>query len=97
MMNDAGSGFIRVGTLDELRDRRRMVIGTPGGVVLIVADGGDVVALDNRCPHRGFPLHRRSIEDGILTCHWQHARFDLRSGSAFVGTHNALVMKRVTP
>ena len=46
-MNDAGSGFIRVGTLDELRDRRRMVIGTPGGAVLVVADGDDVVALDN--------------------------------------------------
>jgi nitrite reductase/ring-hydroxylating ferredoxin subunit len=82
-MNDAGSGFIRVGTLDELRDRRRMVIGTPGGAVLVVADGDDVVALDNRCPHMGFPLHRGSIEDGILTCHWHHARFDLRSGSTF--------------
>jgi nitrite reductase/ring-hydroxylating ferredoxin subunit len=81
-MNDAGGGFIRVGTLDELRNRR-MVVGTPGGAVLIVADGDDVVALDNRCPHMGFPLHRGSIEDGILTCHWHHARFDLRSGSTF--------------
>jgi nitrite reductase/ring-hydroxylating ferredoxin subunit len=82
-MNDASDGFTRVGALDELRDRRRMVIGTPGGPVLVVADGEDVVALDNRCPHMGFPLHRGSIEDGILTCHWHHARFDLRSGSTF--------------
>jgi len=82
-MNDAGGGFIRVGALAELRNRRRMVVGTPGGAVLIVADGDDVVALDNRCPHMGFPLHRGSIEDGILTCHWHHARFDLRSGSTF--------------
>src|SRR5262249_18809368 len=64
-------------------DRRRMVISTPSGAVLIVADGEDVIALDNRCPHMGFPLHRGSIEDGILTCHWHHARFDLRSGSTF--------------
>jgi nitrite reductase/ring-hydroxylating ferredoxin subunit len=55
----------------------------PGGAVLIVADGDDVVALDNRCPHMGFPLHRGSINDGILTCQWHHARFDLRSGSTF--------------
>src|SRR5437773_11566033 len=82
-MNDAGGGFIRVGELGEVRDRRRMVIGTPSGAVLIVADGEDVVALDNRCPHMGFPLHRGSIEDGILTCDWHHARFDLRSGSTF--------------
>ncbi len=75
--------FIRAGTLDELRDRHRVVVSTPSGAVLVVAEGNDVIALDNRCPHMGFPLHRGSIEDGILTCHWHHARFDLRSGSTF--------------
>jgi nitrite reductase/ring-hydroxylating ferredoxin subunit len=39
--------------------------------------------LDNRCPHMGFPLDRGSIEDGILTCHWHHARFALASGCTF--------------
>ena len=82
-MNDAGSDFIRVGTLGDLRDRGHMVIGTPSGAVLIIADGDDILALDNRCPHMGFPLHRGSIQDGILTCHWHHARFDVRSGSTF--------------
>ena len=28
----------------------------------------------------GFPLHRGSVENGLLTCHWHHARFDLESG-----------------
>ena len=82
-MDDAIGGFIRAGTLAELRDRGRMVVATPGGAVLVAAAGDEVVALDNRCPHMGFPLHRGSIEDGILTCHWHHARFDLRSGSTF--------------
>src|SRR4051794_9119506 len=31
----------------------------------------------------GFPLHRGSVSDGILTCHWHHARFDLESGGTF--------------
>jgi hypothetical protein len=31
----------------------------------------------------GFPLERGSVEDGILTCHWHHARFDLQSGCTF--------------
>jgi hypothetical protein len=31
----------------------------------------------------GFPLHRGSVQDGILTCHWHHARFDLCTGGAF--------------
>ena len=28
-----------------------------------------VYAIDNRCPHMGFPLHRGTVKDGILTCH----------------------------
>ena len=31
----------------------------------------------------GFPLDRGSVEDGILTCHWHDARFDLASGCTF--------------
>ena len=31
----------------------------------------------------GFPLHRGTVSDGILTCHWHHARFDSRSGGTF--------------
>jgi hypothetical protein len=31
----------------------------------------------------GFPLDRGTVCDGILTCHWHHARFDLASGGTF--------------
>jgi nitrite reductase/ring-hydroxylating ferredoxin subunit len=31
----------------------------------------------------GFPLDRGSVEDGVVTCHWHHARFDLASGCTF--------------
>src|SRR5260370_37216516 len=30
-----------------------------------------------------FPIARGSVEDGILTCHWHHARFALESGCTF--------------
>jgi hypothetical protein len=49
----------------------------------VFADGDDVHAVDNRCPHMGFPLHRGTISDGIRTCHWHHARFDLCTGGTF--------------
>jgi hypothetical protein len=39
--------------------------------------------VDNRCPHMGFPLNQGSVKDGILTCHWHHARFDLLNGGTF--------------
>ena len=61
-----------------------MIVATgPHGPLVVVHDKGRVFALDNRCPHLGFPLHRGSVENGILTCHWHHARFDLATGGTF--------------
>ena len=73
----------RAASLTELRAAGRLVISLGGHTVLLLADGDDVHAVDNRCPHMGFPLHRGSVADGILTCHWHHARFDLCSGGTF--------------
>jgi nitrite reductase/ring-hydroxylating ferredoxin subunit len=42
-----------------------------------------VYAIDNRYPHMGFPLNQGTVKDGILTCHWHHARFDLMNGGTF--------------
>ena len=42
-------------------------------------------AVDNRCPHMGYPLVKGTIRDGILICHWHHWEFDLKSGACFAG------------
>ncbi len=75
--------FTRAGSLEELKTKGRLVVRGAHRPILVVYDRGRVFALDNRCPHMGFPLDRGSVEDGILTCHWHHARFDLESGCAF--------------
>jgi len=79
-----GAGaYVRVGTLDELKAKGTMVVPGRRCPILVVYHAGHVHALDNRCPHLGFPLHKGSVEDGVLTCHWHHARFDLASGGTF--------------
>ncbi len=75
--------LIRVGTLEELRDRECIVVSGRQRPVVVFFNGGDVRAVDNRCPHMGFPLHQGTVQDGVLTCHWHHARFDLSSGCTF--------------
>ncbi len=74
---------VRVGTLDELERRGVLVVSAAHRRIAVFADRGEVFAVDNRCPHMGFPLDRGSVRDGILTCDWHHARFDLRSGCTF--------------
>src|SRR5215213_8714765 len=77
------SDFVRAGSLAELKAKGRLVLHGRHSPVLVLYDAERVFALDNRCPHMGFPLDRGSVEDGILTCHWHHARFDLASGCTF--------------
>jgi nitrite reductase/ring-hydroxylating ferredoxin subunit len=60
-----------------------MPVRVAGHSLALFFHDGSVHAVDNRCPHMGFPLHRGSVRDGILTCHWHHARFDLESGGTF--------------
>jgi nitrite reductase/ring-hydroxylating ferredoxin subunit len=74
---------IRVGPLNELRQRGCTVVTGGGHVIAVYYHDGHVYAVDNRCPHMGFPLDRGTVKDGILTCHWHHARFDLASGGTF--------------
>ena len=82
-MDTLMSDFMRAGTLAELKSKGRLVVHGRHRPILVVYEGGHVFALDNRCPHMGFPLDRGSVEDGILTCHWHHARFELASGCTF--------------
>jgi nitrite reductase/ring-hydroxylating ferredoxin subunit len=75
--------LVRAASLSDLRDRGRLVVNVGGHTLVLFADGEQIHAVDNRCPHMGFPLHRGTISDGMLTCHWHHARFDLCSGGTF--------------
>ena len=75
--------MLHVGSLEEVRSRSPLVV-SKGPVPIVIFDhDGELHAVDNRCPHMGFPLHRGTVEDGILTCYWHHARFDLVSGCTF--------------
>ncbi len=69
--------------LDDLRGKGALAVTVEGHTLVLFDYGGRVFAVDNRCPHMGFPLDRGSVRDGILTCHWHHARFDLASGGTF--------------
>ncbi len=76
-------GHISAGTLEQIRERGCTVVTGGGHAIAVFHHDGEVYAVDNRCPHMGFPLDRGSVKDGILTCHWHHARFDLSSGGTF--------------
>src|SRR4051812_9965691 len=71
---------IDAGPFDELTKTGRLLTKIGTQPVCVLWDGEAAYAVDDRCPHLGFPLHRGTVEQGMVTCHWHHARFDLVSG-----------------
>ena len=69
-----------VGNLDDLQANGYVTGKLGSQPICAFWSEGEVFAVDDRCPHMGFPLHRGTVENGLLTCHWHHARFDLASG-----------------
>lgn len=64
------AGLVRAGELTAAD-----VNGVP--VVLTRTDDGRIVALADRCTHRGAPLHEGKIVDGCLVCPWHDTEFAL--------------------
>src|SRR5690242_9723764 len=75
--------YVRAARVDDIEPEGHVVVDVEGQTVGIFRHEGGIYAIDNRCPHMGFPLHQGSIKCGILTCHWHHARFELASGGTF--------------
>jgi nitrite reductase/ring-hydroxylating ferredoxin subunit len=82
-MTDPAQPYTCVARLSDVQAAGCLTVQAEGHTLALWSYGDKVYAVDNRCPHMGFPLSQGSIKDGILICHWHHARFDLASGGTF--------------
>lgn len=83
MSETTKDGFTRAASIAELPSTSCHVVHLDGHSIALFEANGRIYAVDNRCPHMGYPLSRGSVSDCILTCHWHHARFDLETGGTF--------------
>lgn len=82
-MTTTVANFLHAASLAQLRKTGLLTIQLDGHTIALFEHADRVYAIDNRCPHMGFPLDKGTVRDGILTCYWHYARFDLASGGAF--------------
>lgn len=82
-VHNLGSNFIECAEVAEIPDEGVIAVNVSGQPIALAKSDGKIFAVDNRCPHMGYPLNRGSVHDGILICHWHHAMFDLASGCTF--------------
>lgn len=55
-------------------------LGTDGGKVLLVKQGGKLHAVGHKCSHYGAPLVNGALGDGRVRCPWHGACFNLNTG-----------------
>ncbi len=79
----ADDRWLCAASVTEVQKEGCKVVHLDGNTIALFAHEGEIYAVDNRCPHLGFPLNKGSVKDCVLTCHWHQARFDLRSGGTF--------------
>lgn len=77
------SNFLFAAKLSDIESTGCKVVQLNGHAIALFAHDDQIHAVDNRCPHMGFPLDKGTVRNGILTCHWHHARFCLENGGTF--------------
>lgn len=77
------SNFQLAAGLNDLKSSGALTVHVGEHTIALFLYADKIYAVDNRCPHMGFPLAQGSIKDGILTCYWHYARFDIASGGTF--------------
>jgi nitrite reductase/ring-hydroxylating ferredoxin subunit len=82
-ISDRPKSLLRAATLAELQEKEQLLVHLNHQTIALFYSDNQVYAIDNRCPHMGFPLHGSVCKKGIITCPWHYARFDLASGGTF--------------
>ena len=82
-MSLGNNGYVKIGALNRLRVRKWARVELQGQSIALFYHDGKVSAIHNRCPHSGYPLETGTVKDGVVTCIWHQARFDLATGESF--------------
>ncbi len=61
---------------------------------IIVAKVGDsYCAVENKCPHLGLPLNGGKLENGVVTCPFHGAKFEVCTGKTVGWVESAMGIK----
>jgi len=74
-------GWLQAFPADELAINQKRMVRLHGKAILLVNCEDGVYAMDNACPHWGFPLNGGKLSnDCTLTCPFHRSAFDIRTG-----------------
>jgi nitrite reductase/ring-hydroxylating ferredoxin subunit len=71
--------------LPAIEDGGVRTVKVEGHQLAVFRRGEQLHAIDNRCPHEGYPLASGSLSGNLLTCEWHNWKFELDSGRCLLG------------
>lgn len=73
--------FVKVASAGDIPSGEMAVVELDGEEVVIANLGGEFVAFQNECPHRGGPLGEGLLSGGVVECPFHAGQFDVRTGA----------------
>jgi len=81
-----GKDWRNLGQLAGFEEKGRHVLKIDGKQIALLSTEAGLFAINNRCPHEGYPLIEGTLNDSCtLACNWHGWSFDLKSGKALQG------------
>jgi nitrite reductase/ring-hydroxylating ferredoxin subunit len=71
---------ISVATSSQVKEGELLPVKVENQKVMLTRINGQVHALQNKCPHLGMPLAKGKVCDGVVTCPWHGASYNLSTG-----------------
>lgn len=81
MKTEQSGAWVDAGALAALPEGKPTLLRHGPRRLAVVRTAEGVHAVDDRCPHEGYPLTQGTVEGTELTCCYHNFKFDLRTGA----------------
>ncbi|MGD0854907.1 MAG: Rieske 2Fe-2S domain-containing protein [Dehalococcoidia bacterium] len=72
--------FIVAGNKSDVPAGGMVAVNLKGTVILLANGGGNIYAINNKCPHFGGNLSKGTLNGTIVTCPLHGSQFDITTG-----------------
>lgn len=81
----------KVISIEELNKKGKAIFKKGNKQIALFKIEESIFAIDNRCPHEGYPLLQGNHNEScVLTCNWHNWKFDLKTGKCVTGGDNVV-------
>lgn len=74
--------YVKIAETKDVPKNQMQVFNVKEREILLINLEDKFYALDNRCPHMGYPLFFGSLKGGTLICGFHSAKFNVRTGES---------------